>query len=573
MVTSAKSFFSDSMISDLTDSIDWSQRQLTFPRRERVQSIRQFIGSNHVEGGPVKKVPVNFLKLAVDIYVRQLAARSPRVLVSTLHPELKHVAANLSLAVNEIPEEIGLTKTLRRFVTEALFSIGILKCGIYTTQNILGEDYGETFVDDITIDDWFCDMSAKRMDLIQYCGNDYWPVYEEVMESNEISKSVKSRLFADEHTWVNELGEERAESISSTETATEYKKRIHMRDVWLPDERVMMTYAVTSKAHVRDFKWEGPDNGPYHILGYTEVPGNLLPLASVPTWRDLHELANALFRKLGNQGDGQKSVLGFSNADDEEIENFRKASDGDGIKYTGAPPVPLTVGGVSQSTLAFYLQVRDLYSYFSGNLDSLGGLSAATETVGQDKLLSEAASAQMRDMAARTVDATKGLFTSLAWYEWNDPLKTRILEKPIPGTDISIPVDWNQEAKVGGFDLYDLDIDVYSLQDDSPSLKLQKLNIIVERYILPLMPAILQAGGVPNVQEILLEVAKLSDYPEAGAFITWPDQSQAVASGLPKGNTPGRKANADGGTFGGNQGGRSETNKFITKVSAKDAVA
>ena len=136
-----KSFFSDSMLDDLTSSIDWSNRTLSYPRKQRVQSIRQFIGSNHLEGGFVKKVPVNFLKLAVDIYVRQLAARSPRVLVTTKHPELKSVAANLELAVNEIPEEVKLTDTLRRFVTEALFAIGILKCDIINKRlSVLGAE-------------------------------------------------------------------------------------------------------------------------------------------------------------------------------------------------------------------------------------------------------------------------------------------------------------------------------------------------------------------------------------------------------------------------------------------------
>ncbi len=542
----APSRFSEKMLDDLKTSVEWSQRQLTYPRRERIQSIRQFVGSHHVEGGAIKNVPLNFPKLAVDIYVRQLAARSPRALITTKHTELKSTAANLELAINEIPAEVDLTKTMRRFVTEALFSIGILKVGLYPVGNVLGEEYGQPFVDNITIDDWFCDMSAKRMDLIQYCGNDYWPMYDEVMESGEVNKSARSHLFPDEHQYVNERGEERAESINNRETAVEFKERIHLRDIWLPDEQLMLTCAVTSGQLIREIEWDGPEKGPYHILGFTEVPGNLLPLASVNTWRDLHELANALFRKLGNQADGQKDVLGFQNATEEEIENFRKARDGDGIGYTGSPPIALSAGGVSPSTLAFFGYVKELSSFFGGNLDSLGGLAAQTETVGQDKLLSESASAQLRDMASKTIEVTKDIFRSLAWYEWNDPLKTRTLEKRIPGSDMAIPVEWNADAKQGGFDLFDLDIDVYSMQDDSPSLKMQKLNIVMERYVIPLMPMIQQTGGNFDVQALFRLVAKYSDFEELGELITWMDVPPEKAIGMPGGKTPGKKANADG---------------------------
>ena len=522
---------SEKQFGRLRRSIDWSQKQFEFPRRKRIEAIRQFVGKRYMESGSQKIMPVNITKLAVDIYVRQLAARAPRVMISTKQAEFRPAAANFELAVNQIPKEINLSRTLRKFVTEALFSVGILKIGLSESEQILGHTYGETFVDNVTLDDYFCDMSAKSRELIQYEGNDYWLDYDEVMDAGWINKKARDGLKPDEYTVMGPGGEERAEGIANTSSAEIYKDRIWLRDVWLPAERLLVTYGVKSEKLFNVVEWEGPERGPYIELGFSGVPGNLLPLPPVSVWYDLNELVNGLFRKLGNQGDAQKTVLGFKGGDNEGVEAFKNAPDGSGIKYTGADPQKLTAGGVDPRTLLFFQQSRELSSYIAGNLDSLGGLAPQTQTVGQDRLLGEAAGAQLRDMSARTVDAIKEVFHALAWYEWNDPVRQRLLEKKIPETDMSIPVEWNQESKQGEFGFYDLDIDVYSLQDDSPNLKLQKLGAIVGQYVLPLAPLIQQQNGTIDVQAIFRDVARYSDMEEVNEYVTFLDQPMQQESG------------------------------------------
>jgi len=528
---------SEKQFSKLQKSIDWSQKQFEFSRRKRVEAIKQFCGSRYMESGSEKIMPVNISKLAVEIYVRQLAAHTPRVLITTKRDELRSTAANFELALNQIPNEIGLSRTLRIFVMEALFSVGILKIGLSDGEQIMGHNYGEVFVDNVTLDDYFCDMSTGSRNTIQYEGNDYWMDYDDVMEMDWAKKTSREKLKPDEYTMLGQDGEIRAESIANASTPEVFKDRIHMRDVWLPGEKLLVTYGVTSKKLLNVVEWEGPKNGPYVWLGYSDVPGNLLPLPPVSIWYDLNELANGLFRKLGNQADAQKTVQGFPGGDDAGVIAFKDAKDGDGIAYSGAKPEPLTAGGVDSKTLAFFLQTRELSSYFAGNLDSLGGLAPMTQTVGQDKLLGEAASAQLRDMADKTIDAIKEVFYALAWYEWRDPLKQRDLEKKVPGMGVSVPVKWNQESKQGEFDLYDLEIDVYSCQDDSPATKLQKLGLIVERFITPLSPFIQQQSGSIDVEAILDDVVKYSDMPEAGRYVTFMDDYTGQ-QGAPMGAAP-----------------------------------
>ncbi len=524
---------------NLLKSIDWSMTQLTKPKTERIESIRQFTGNHYGVKTNDLNTPVNFLKLATDIFLRVLSPRNPRCMITTKYSELKPTAATFQMAVNEIPERIGLAKTLKRLVMEALFSVGFVKVGLHTTGTALGYEYGESFVDIVTLDDIILDMSAKRMDLIQYIGNTYWLPFDKFMDTADLPKEVRRKLSADDHELIGDHGEMRAESIGSDGNATEYEKRIKLRDVFIPHEGVMMTYAITDRVKLQDVEWEGPERGPYHVLGFTEVPGNLMPLAPIPSWRDLHKLANVLYRKLGNQADDQKTVLGFSGASEEDIAAFKGASDGDGIPYSGSEPKTLTAGGVSQTTLAFWLSLKDVFGYFAGNLDSVGGLAAQTQTVGQDKLLSEAANAQMQDMSEATKDATEGIFESLAWYEWNDPMGEKIIQKKIPGTEMTIPVPWNAEAKMGRFDLFDMKIDVHSMQDDSPQSKLQKLDLVMERYIAPFLPMIQADGGRLDMVDLMRIIAKYTDFEELAEIIKWNDQAPDKMAGVPAGGSKG----------------------------------
>jgi hypothetical protein len=508
----------------LTASIDWSNRQLEYAKRKRIEAIKQFVGYHYAQDGSQRRIPTPFLKLAVNIYIRSLAARAPRALVTTLVDELKPTAANLELAINKIPDEIGLQDTLRRLVMEALFSFGVAKCGLYTTSDIMGHAYGSSFVDVVTLDDFCIDMSAKHLSQIQYIGDDYWLNYDDVKESKWFDEDKIKKLKADEYKVISYTGGDRAEGIVIDSSGSLYKDKIWLRDVWLPDDGLMITYAITSKELLKVIEWTGPKNGPYYVLGFDDVPGNLLPLPPVAAWRDLHELANGLFRKLGNQADSEKTVLGFSGGDEEGVKAFKAASDGDGILYSGAAPSRLQAGGVNSNTLLFYMQCKDLISYFANNLDSLGGLSPQSPTLGQDKLIAEASSSQLRDMAGKVIDFCRNIFKALAYYEWNDPVRKRNLEKPIPGTDLSITVPWSKKTRKGKFSSYDLDIDVYSLQDNSPATKLQKLNMIMQQYVMPLMPAIQQAQGQLNVQEVFEMIAKYADFDELKQLVTFVEQ-------------------------------------------------
>lgn len=519
-------------------SINWSQKQLEYPRSERLKVVKQFVGSHFSEAGAERRVPVPFMALAVMIYVRQLAPNAPRALFTTYVDHERPAAATMELALNQIAKEIELGRTLRRMVAEALFSPwGVVKCGLATAGTAMGHAYGESFVDLVTFDDYFLDMSAKSEDQIDYEGNDYWLDYEALMDSGEMDRGTRKTIKPDDRSYIGVNGEDRVDSIVTNSTAETYRDKVWCRDVWLRDEQLLLTYGITSQKIIKEVKLDGPPHGPYHRLNFIEVVGEILGLPPTSLWRDLHELANALFRKLGRQADGQKDVMGFE--DDESANAFKNAMDGHGIKWHGRKPERLAAGGVNRETLAFQMQCRELFSYFAGNLDTLGGLAPVTETVGGSELISNAASAQIRDMANSVFDAAKGIYSDLAYYEWNDPIKRRRLEKQIPGTDIKIATELGPEHKRGSLDIFKLDIDVYSMQDDSAATKLQKLGLVLKEYVLPLAELIERTGGVIQTDKIFELVAKYSNFPELNDLVVFvdnlmqPQQGGGGKSGMP----------------------------------------
>lgn len=521
----------------LRDSIDWSNRQLQAMRTNRLNAIKEYVGMHYGHQGSQFRVPTNFLELATTIYTQQLAARPPYCMVATKIPELKAQAYTMELALNQLPEELKLGRTFRMAVLEAIFGMGIVKVGITSSDiEVDGLDIGRPFADILTIDDYFFDMSAKKKDSIEYEGNDYWMPLEDVREMWE---GKSSDISPDGSTLTSDQGNTRAESITSSEDPDEYRDKVQLRDVWVASKNKVITYAVTSKKVLNVATLDGPHGSPYHKLGFSDVPGNILPLPPAALWIDLHELGNNLFRKLGKQADRKKTLAAFAGGNDDAVDNLRKATDGEGVVYTGAPPTSLALGGIDAPTLAFFLQTRDLFSYFAGNLDTLGGLSPVSQTVGQDKLINEAASARIKYMSQQVLDFAKGIFKALAWYEWTDPERKRLVVKSVPGApSLQRTVEWSAETRKGDFLDYNFDIDVHSMEDNTPSTKLQKLGMVMESYIMPLMPMMEQQGITLNFTPLFENLSKLANLPELMdilAFNEPPPQPQAQGNPSPEG--------------------------------------
>lgn len=511
----------------LQAAVDWSLRQLEKPRAARLEAIREYVGAHYAEGGAERAVPTNFIELAATIYCRQLAARAPRCTVTARTRSLRPFAAAFEAVLNQLPDEIGLADTLRRAVLEALFSVAVVKVGVAPGA---GEG-DEPFCDLVPLDRWFCDMSAQTRGQIQFEGDTY---RLPLREARELYRAPW--LEADPHATRDPEGRETADSVSVGSAADELEDRVELRDVYVHATGRLVTYAVTQRRVLRDVPFDGPEGSPYVLLGFSDVPGNLLPLPPAALWRDLHDLANSLFRRLARQAEARKTVAAFAGGNDDDVANLQRARDGEGLRYNGPKPELLSLGGVDQPTLAFYLQLRDLFGYFAGNLDSIGGLSPQADTATQERLLAAAGSARMAAMADRVSEFCRAIFRRLAWYLWTDPLRHRRYEKPVKGTSLVVEGEWTPETRDGDFLDYGFSIDVHSMAENSPEARVRRLAQAFQRFILPLMPAIEAQGGTVDPRRLVEFVGENIGLPELSSLIEFGEPGAA-----PEGAAPARR--------------------------------
>lgn len=495
-------------ITKIDECIEYSKRQLERACKERVDAVAQFVGTHYSDEGAKKSVPTNLLELAVTIYLRLLAARTPHCSVTTDEPSLKPFAANFEVVLNQIPDEIGLRSTIRRAVMEAMFSIGVVKVGIAGTDP--RPNFGdEPFVSLVQLDDYFVDMSAKSWDEIQYEGNEYW------MEADAVKELYGEDIAADSYAGDSATGVEQANSISSREARQELHGRVLLRDVYLVRENLMVTYAVESKKELRRVPWDGPEGSPYIKLWFSDVPGNLMPLAPIAVWRDLHEFANQIFRKIAKQAVSKKTLAGVVGGDDEEVSRIKNAPDGGAIRVNGARIEKIDIGGVDNGNLAVYLNAWNRFSLLAGNLDSLGGLGPQSSTASQDKLINESASARIASMSERTVEFVKEIFERLAWYVWTDPVRERKYRRVYSREfNLGVSKQWTPETRDGDFLDYNFDVSVFSMQDDSPATRVQKLTEIMNSFVFPQLQMMMQQGLYVDQIFLMDYISKNTNMPE-----------------------------------------------------------
>lgn len=520
---------------DFTDSYDMQRfrgaveasRQKLQPFREnRLDMIEQFIGTHYGEEGPHEPVPIMFIEMAVMIYTYNLIGGEPQALVRTKHSQLKPTSQDLGIALNYVGGELELEDTLLNIVQDALISpIGIVKMGLTEAgeKEWWHEDW-EPFVDRVDLDDWVHDTTATAWKECQFMGHRYRVPLADAKANEEFDAKERAKLVATIRNTINEEGDEKASSVSgdSILDEDEIEDMVELWEYWIPRQGVIITLTGPDQGQVgvlKVQKWKGPAMGPYRILGFNPVPSNLLPLPPAAVWRELHDLANSLYRKLGRQANRQKSVLPVQGGNEDDIKLLRDSKDGDVIRLDGQPSKEVSYGGPSQVGLAFFLSNMNIANRQAGNLDTLGGLRSSADTLGQEQLMQGQAEGQITYMRRRVNKFIASVFDGLAYYLFKDPFVSLSLEKQGPDPMTAIPIFWGKNVKEDDYRKFNITIDVHSTLPTTPQIQLQKMLSIIKEIIFPFAPLLQQQGVQIKAEALLKKVAEYADLPEIADFI------------------------------------------------------
>jgi len=516
----------EKQLTKLRRSMTWSKTKVLPFRESYMDLLRFYVGHDYGNDGTPDKTPVNTLRLAVDIYGRSLAAQNPNVLAVTFEKTLKSQAKMLEVAVNELLRELDLTVTLREAVKSALFMMGVVKVGLTPP----GEgrlrspfyDAGEPYAENVLFDDWLHDMTARRMTEWDWCGNRYRVPYDMVMENKDYSAKARQAISKPTGAGFTDDGPEENRSHTLSQGGgplkEEYREHIELWDLWLPRDKLVITLPVEGEGPpLKVMDWEGPDLGPYHILTFGDVPGNIMPAPPAMMWKDLHDLMNRLFVKLGRQAERQKTVTFASGtaAQDKTGERVMTAEDGQVIRVDDPSSVrEAKYGGVDPGNLAFVIQLKELFSYLGGNLDSLGGLSQQAETLGQEKIIRSQSSQLLEELSDRVVNFTSNIVSDLAYYVYTDPISEIPLTTRIQGIDQDIPFTWTPEDRTEDFVKFRIKLEPYSMQAKSPAARLNAVFTILQQVVVPFAQQMQMQGLEVDVEQLLDIAAKYSDLPE-----------------------------------------------------------
>ena len=530
----------------LSKAVGYSRKCLDVYRKNRIDILRQLVGNHYSDSGADDKVPINLLELAINIYMQRLAAQAPQAEVTTDYPELKEICTRTEISGNQLLEDMKLGDTLQMAVMGGIICQGIVKTGL-NLQNVEvgGEQLqsGKAFASYVSMDDWVQDMTATDDENCQYEGNYY---YVTIDEAEQMFPKHKGKF--EEVDKQTQDSENKAHDISEGGAGQreEYKARVRLIDIYLKKEKKVLRCSTNDdemdpiNAVLATVDWSHRKRGPFHKLAFMKIDNNAMPVAPAMHWRDIHDLSNRLFRKLGRQADRQKTITGVRAGGDKDGNRVVEANDGDMIKLDDPQATKeYKYGGIQPETLGFLVMVKDLYSYMAGNLDVLGGLGAQSETLGQDQMLSASASMRIQKMQKTTITFVRDIIEDIYMYMWEDPLHNPTVTKKVKGfDDIAIQVPFGPEDRQAEFIRLNIDIEPYSMQHTTPEAKLQGLRTIFTEFVAPFIPMMQQQGVAVDFEMLFRKIGKLGNIPELNDILVYSNaqhepQPQQAAGGKP----------------------------------------
>jgi len=523
-------------ITRLRDAIKWSNDKKEPFMEQRIEHMRQLAGHQFGDQAADDRVAIPIIALAYRIYKRFISMRSPQAIIETQFRELLPAKAKFEMALNFTLKKMKLGDALTDAASEALFRRGCIQIGI----NPNGELFGES----ILLENQILDMRARSKTEVGFAGHTFLMGIDEARENPKFSaKGRKALKLYDPEENAERDGvryDSRSESISLGQGMNEegIEDRVELTQLWIPSTRTILIMGPQEicKEPLQIIEdWVGPEDGPYIDLSFGLVPGNMMPQGLISMLYEMHITANILFNKAVRQAERQKTNLLAKDSSKDEGDKIADAEDGKMI-FTSDPAAfkEYSTGGANQQTLAMVMWAKQMAMLVGGNLESLGGLGAQSGTYGQDRLLAESANETIADVEQDVIEFAGKVIHSVAWHLWNDPLVDIKLMRPIGKTGLSIPTRFTPESRKGEFFDYDFSIEPYSLKPKSPGERKALATAFLTQIVMPLLPAMQQAGHAVDWEFVLKLFARYTNMPELDHMILYTGE-QNHDEGMPEG--------------------------------------
>jgi hypothetical protein len=500
---------------------------------------------------PQQSQPINLLSLYDQVYGSLLVPKNPRVMLSTFDKSSKPIISAEETWANKYIEDINLANTIQRVVRDAFYSFGVCKVALATPADSANTAWsigaGDVMIEPVDPDDFVCDVHARDKRNFGFVGHRFRVPLEVVRQSKEYGKGRK-QLEATDDKLFNLEGDERISVMGRGYYADteEYEDFIDLWEIYLPRHKVIVTLADDYIAGAEDKKageygaralkvqrWIGPDCGPYHILGYKMIPGNWCPKGPMQDLYDLHLAINNICRKVIEQARRSKHVTFVAGGADADGKRLIECNDGDVVRIDNPESLKHIVTDQPDQMIGQLMeQLGGHFNKLAGNLDILAGLGPQSKTATQDTMLNANSSRGVTDMQDITISYTADILRAAIWFHHHHPTKTMKSKFALPGLpqfSIVRQVTPQQRAQASWDDI-DIKIDPYSMQHQTPQMRLAMLNQVVTTVVIPQLQT-LQAQGVAfDMNAFLKKIAKYMDMPDLEEIITMREPPEQQSS-------------------------------------------
>lgn len=497
----------------------------TEPMREARYRMLEEYANGFYSKDVIKAKPLNLVFRTINTFLAFSVARNPKAMIRPATLDLAPFAETMRLNMNQRLEEIDLYKTLRQGMFDSFFYMGIFKSGIThggaQVEDAKGylHDLGKFFCEVVDGDDFFWDICAKNVETLEFSGNRYRLPLEYITDSGIFHNFDGVKAV---YTEVGDTSKKLSPDKISKEVAQnlpqdEIRPYGEVIDVWRSKDGEIWTIPKDGEGTepLLISKYDGPENGPYDILSHYNFPNSIVPIPPIWSWLDLHDMVNTVARSIYSKELRSKTVGVYDGTAVDDADAIRTAKDGEWVKVANVDKTKtIDIKGPSDGDFRNAAWLLDLFNRQAGNPEMLQGSAQAAGTLGQEKMMMSNASMMLEDMINNLYDTARCIIRRFAWSEWTDPVRSAVLYKERKGLG-QIPVIFSKETRQGNFLDYGFDVEVYSMQRQTPESRFRSILQILQGIVTPYLPMYQAQGGTIDLPALIKIAARDRDLTES----------------------------------------------------------
>ncbi len=458
--------------------------------RQRTEYIKAYAGRHALLDENVLPSPIPLLYTTIAIYIAQLVAQHPAAMVTSKYRPYRPFAKTMEAHLEGKIRELDMRGILRSGVFDAMLGQAVFYTGLHRTGevDINGSSYdvASSYISLVSNQSYVIDPECRkreealfeghRMELpLEYCQDAY-------DHADKLTPSAEAygQVSEDDKTNAQLRGERR-----------DLEEMCQFHAVWLPKYDNVIAYIPIEGQGDQPLKimdYDGPDDGPYDMLGFMPMSGSPFPVPPAAVWSDLDAMVNQLARTFADQAKEMKKLLAYEAGFEDDADRILKAPNMAALKVSDITKLKeFTFGEPSQMLQPLISWLMSVGSTMMGNTDLLGGLSASADSATEAGLMQVNAGVKMSDMRGQVEAVTANLLKKVAYHEFTDPLLDSTVYQTIRGTDIELSTRLTPDTIEGRYFDYIFKIQPYSMAPKNPEKNAMQILQWVTQGIFPLL--------------------------------------------------------------------------------------